>query len=87
MLITAAGATLNVTYVDKIIVDKDANGWLCRIVYEDGKGRSTTYTWSGGDSMQSATQVHLELLKQIKEVELEKMSMLLENAINNVNQS
>ena len=82
MLIHAAGAILNVTEIDKITVDHDSdNKWFCRLVYTDGKGRDSTYMWQGANNMRDAVAVQTELLKQIREVELEKMSTLLEDAI------
>lgn len=85
MMIAAGGAVLNVTYVDRILIDHRDDKWVCFMSYEDGKGKATTFTWTGEkDSPKHSLEIQKELLKQIKEVELEKMSTLLEDAITKV---
>jgi hypothetical protein len=80
MLIHAGGATLNVSYVDRIWTDKKDSVYICKIAYYNGRDEKTDFTWSAQTNEQ-VEAVHKELLKQIREVELEKMSTLLEDAI------
>jgi len=49
--------------------------------YIDDEGKPDKFTWSGSPTQQEAEKYFNEILKQVKEVELEKVSAEFENAI------
>lgn len=55
--------------------------WGVTLYYKDENGKDANFSWHGADERRLAEEVEKELLSQIKEVELENMSMALENAI------
>jgi hypothetical protein len=98
MLIRACDTTINVTRVDKIVlqynvtktkkrvhlfkvVEEEKATWDCIMYYRDMDGRDTSFRWHGADNKATVEAIQMELLKQIKEVELESVSTALEDAI------